>query len=107
MSDQTTPTVGKLLTGSEGRDAIHFALAPIAAGVPLEPGQHVGLFSDGTAKPTSPHIGIVDPFLRSPVERGQRFWLFLYPNTITGLRHVWTHPAFPSAAARLEAMAHE
>ena len=39
-------------------------------------------------------VGIVDPFLKEPVEPGERFYIFLFPNTVTGLRHVWTHPAF-------------
>ncbi len=88
------PVLGKLADANDRRDAIHIALAPVVAGVDLEPGQHVGLFSDGTAKPTEPHIGIVDPFLVSRVSRGERFWLFLYQGTVTSLRHVYTHPAF-------------
>ena len=91
MSEQTLDTIGKILKGDVRRDAIHFAVAPIRAHTRLEPGQHVGM--DGT--PDNP-IGIVDPFLKAPVKYGERFWLFLYPNTVSGMRHEWAHPAFES-----------
>jgi hypothetical protein len=97
------PQLGQLITdGDRRRDAIHIAVAPVAAASRLTPGQHVGLIGEGNVELVGPgerNIGIVDPFLSAPVEEGQRFWLFLYPGTITGLRHVWTHPEFTAAAA--------
>src|SRR6185503_14302303 len=90
--------VGKLLDKPEERDAIHIAVAPVIAGEPLQPGQHIGLqgtdTETATSEPSSGWIGIVDPFLPHLVNKGDRFWMFLYPNTITSLKHQWTHPAF-------------
>lgn len=89
--------IGKLVENDgQGRDAIHVAVVPVIAAVRLRPGCRVGLDEDGRAEisETRHCIGIVDPFLEEWVEEGQKFWLFLYPGTITSLRHVWTHPAF-------------
>jgi hypothetical protein len=91
---QNCPNLGKLIDGDERRDAVHIAVAPVEAAQRLTPGQHVGLSDDGRAIASGVPIGVVDPFLTTAVEPGQRFWLFMYPNTITSLRHVWTHPAF-------------
>jgi hypothetical protein len=91
MAEQYTPNIGELCRDDARRDAVHFAVAPVEADSDLRPGEHVGV-SGGRASRDATLVGIVDPFFE--VKRGQRFWLFLYPNTITSLRHVWTHPAF-------------
>jgi|SRR6185312_9536985 len=94
MTEQYRPNLGEIPDETARRDAVHIAVAPVVAGVDIAPGQHVGLFTDGTASPSKPWIGIADPFFKDHISRGQRFWLYLYPNTITNLRHVWEHPAF-------------
>jgi hypothetical protein len=85
--------IGKLIEPGARRDAIHVAVYPAEAMEKLRPGQHVGA-QDGKADSHYEHLGIVDPFLTSPVKKGEWFWVFLYPNTITSLKHSWTHPAF-------------
>jgi len=82
--------LGLIVTGDQQRDAIHVAVAPVVASQDLNPGDHVN--KDG-AKGCDP-IGIVDPFLKKKVKRGQTFWLLLYPNTVIGMRHHWIHPVF-------------
>lgn len=99
MSTETkadaTQTIGTILNDSGQRDAIHVAVISVVSGqsLPLSPGNHVGFFPDGfVGTQTDPWVGIVDPFLDCQVKKGERFWLCVYPRTITGLRHVWTHP---------------
>jgi hypothetical protein len=96
-------TLGKLIdTDERRRDAIHIAVAPVTADHYLEPGEHVGFTRAGSTEfvgHCNNAIGIVDPYLTARIEPGQRFWLLLYPKTITGLRHAWSHPAFAAVAA--------
>lgn len=96
--------LGKIITTEQHRDAIHIAIAPVTSDESMQPGQHVALVpgcsdrvqSNGTA------VGIVDPYLQRLIEPGEKFWLCLYPQTVTSLRHEWTHPAFPKVAAAAE-----
>lgn len=97
-------TMGAILPDDvSGRDAVHVAVISAKASIDHEPGEHVGMI-DGSdlsvfASATTATIGIVDPFLMQTVRQGQRFWLYLYPRTITSLRHHWTHPAFKDGEA--------
>ncbi len=86
--------LGKLVTAAGAkRDAIHVAVVPAEAAHALNPGMRVGLDARGCASVfEDEQVGIVDPYLRVSVEKGQRFWLFLFPNTVTGMRHHWSHP---------------
>lgn len=89
-------TLGKIHQREEKRDAIHLAVEPIEAGKRLQPGDHVEIVNGKAfAWDSGEALGIVDPFLTSPVKKGQKFWLVIYPRVITSLRHVWAHPAFP------------
>lgn len=93
-------TLGTLIDDTAGRDAIHIAVEPVVAAISLYPGQDIGLTADG-ARPVGDGvkgIGVVDPFLSGVVYPGQRFWLLVYPRTITSLRHVWEHPGFDNDA---------
>jgi hypothetical protein len=98
--------IGQLLPDNVRRDALHFAVAPAVAGPQsLKPAAHIGINDQGVAVMMQPErgaVGIVDPFLRVAVKPGERFWLVLYPNTITSLRHVWDHPAFAAEPGAME-----
>jgi hypothetical protein len=96
--EDTQQTIGTIHKTVYERDAIHVAVVPVVAKEALKPGQHIGFDEGGwrvTATPPAPYklIGIVDPFLPKSVKEGDRFWMVLYPNTITGLKHIWSHPS--------------
>ena len=89
--------LGKLLGSAEQRDAVHVAVIPVIAAEVLMPGQQVDVFKhvsgEWMARSSYKTIGIVDPYLKHNVEPDKhRFYVLLYPNTVTSLRHEWQHP---------------
>jgi hypothetical protein len=103
-------TLGTIINAvSSERDAIHLAVEPVYAGEKLYPAQEVCLLKgpDGltyayASLPSSKKLGIVDPFLKDPVMKGDKFWFILKPRQITSLRHVWSHPDFEEPAAEVK-----
>lgn len=88
-------TLGTIIDDSQKRDAIHIAVEPVVAAHRMLAGSHVGRLSDGTyGIQADKHVGIADPFISGFIEKGDRFWLCIYPRQIKSLRHVWSHPDF-------------
>lgn len=92
-------TLGRLLDELGERDAIHVAIIPVIAATRLYPGSPVmidaGTMTARTSSPDPKAIrAIADPFLKAIIEPGDIFYACLPPNTVTGMRHHWQHPAF-------------
>ncbi len=91
--------LGKLVEDmSIGRDAIHIAVIPVIAAEKLYPSQKISCndllyaVSDNSDR----YMGIVDPFLTSPLFKEDKFYMMLKQDSITGLKHVWSHPIIDS-----------
>lgn len=104
VSTDALDTLGTCpISENSGRDAIHLAVEPVISRHYLEAGQRI-VMVNGVACPVGPDMeatGIVDPFIAGTIRPGERFWLVVLPRTITSLRHVWSHPAFPEDAVTL------
>ncbi len=85
------------------KDAIHVAIVSVRAGKSMAPGQHFTM-KDGEAVPANPKdsVGVVSPFLRSNVMRGDSFWGLLKMDEIESVKHVWDHPQFSFEAPKTE-----
>lgn len=109
--DPTLAAMGTIHTTDMQRDAVHIAVVQMTAAVSLQPGWRIGRDARGLAVKADEDdieaIGIVDPYLIDAVPTGSRFFMLLFPGTITSLKHLWTHPAFdvvdhrPSTLVRL------
>lgn len=93
----TETKLGTTPDATAQRDAVHIATIPVIAGEMLYAGQRVEMHKGKAWRATvRGSVGVVDPFLKKPVDEGQRFFLCLEPGSITSLRHDWTHPEFES-----------
>lgn len=75
------------------KDAVHIAVIAVIAGEDLSAGTQVAKGANEHYFKSTKSVGIVNPF-SGRVKKGDLFWLMLNPNTITGMRHNWTHPDF-------------
>ena len=103
------PPLGRTLRADEqvGRDAVHVPVFPAVCNVALSPGDKLRITGGKVgndylvcwAPPgSSGYDAVVDPFLADPLPPGTRFYAVIRPGAVTGLRHVYTHPAFAPAA---------
>lgn len=101
--EESVLKLGHLVADNDHRrDAGHVAFMPITAAERLVPGQRVGLLNLEYASSAGPYVGIVDPFLietMEAVEAEQRFLLCFFPGSVTGLRHIYDHPALAKMAS--------
>lgn len=101
MKDAVATMGNTLPDDAGGRDAVHVAVFSAIAKHALFPAQPVSIVTHGErdveVSRDGDHVGIVDPFLATAANIGERVWIYLYPRTITGLSHKWSHPAFDGA----------
>lgn len=91
------------------RDAIHVAVVQVIAMESLKAGQRIGIvgtwyYKNGeylgaafSAKTSGRYHGVVSPFIDpdTHLTEGDVFWMIMKPNSVTDLRHAWSHNVLP------------
>lgn len=108
MAQELVPLGKLILDPTTRRDCFHIACVPAIALHELTPGQRVAIrdweqqVGSGERVPIvgdpvlgKDAVGIVDAFLVECAPPQSRCWVFLTPNTVTGLRHAFKSPDFP------------
>ena len=99
------PNMGKILNPNKEytRDATHVPVVPVIAEQSLSPGQKVNLYRGKIpsreniiyATPAfQKSMGVVDPFIETVVQAGDKFYCWIKPNTVKELWHEWRHTFF-------------
>lgn len=78
------------------KDAIHVAIVSCRAGSILKRAEPFTINTDGEAIYCNENksIGVVNPFIKHPVKRGEIFWGILKMQEVPNVKHVWEHPSF-------------
>lgn len=90
--------LGKLVDSWQQREAVHIAVVPVLLREGgHKPGDRIGVKEDwvGRYYATEGTVGIIDPFLPPDTRLWEDdvVWMLVMPNTVTGMRHMWEHPA--------------
>ncbi len=99
-----TATLGTVHKTVEGRDAVHLAVYQVTLGQALsawDKACKLTIKENGRAYKYDEYdknevaYGILDPFITSELNAGDKVWMVLFPGMIKSLRHVWEHDLFP------------
>jgi len=89
-----SPTLGQTPKVLGERDAVHVAIIAVRAGEVLARGDKVTVENGSAIESSHNPLGIVDPFLEDIIKEGDVFWLVLFPQSVRGMKHHWSHPSF-------------
>lgn len=100
MAKDNAMTIGQLVGHIGVRDAIHCPIISAVAKMNLNVGTPVVILESGEAEQSDffSYVGIVDPFLKAYVQKGEQFWVWVKPGSISSLTHKWTHNRIPDVA---------